>query len=762
MIPTRMIRSLCKIACILAFMPEASSKPEFYGATMSVVLTNVTKGKILAEVNVMTGWRLGSGPCGPTCSLIDVGNSSTSQRTFIENKNNDFYYFGNFTVEYQTGSEHQTSDLYITSNYTEHVVAVSTTETWELLSMKFYALLQPPESKEDIVFDGKFWYSHIKPGDPIRWHLQVKLFNHIRNDTNTFNRIPRAVSKPYYKIQLEHNTTITIPVVDDDGDFLSCKPASGVESFGISFPPPDMKGIHISGACSVTFEAYTSNNFIKGMVIPVVLTVKDFPRYPIEFGAFTPNDDGSTLSKIPVQFLVEVVQSLDTPRFVPPTYGSNHQFVVFKGASWETTIYVNSGTSPLDGLRLICDSNHFKSSIVQRDPSKTDVSFATVYWADQFSQAKKSIVCVTAIDQNMVESAELLCFLIEYIDFQFTFSQPTNSSGRPHFINVPSQSENITCPINATCIIPVFVFSSRPVSNISIIDSRVNFTDITPVSPDNTTSKTYRSDLYIRHLVAEEIKLCLKAEDINGNPSDVLCFRMDYVPPDPCLQKPCLNDGICFSDKITGDFVCKCINDFTGQYCDKGKDPCTPNPCRHGVCYDSAVPYYCYCTDDGINPNQYEGDNCEICKDPLACEATTSTTTAELSTGVTTETSGTAETTESFTTHELTTKSEATTKIICSKTEELTREDLVTMKKTIYSGYTSCVCNIDGKSKEIIKKQPVLQLLVALKMAGFGAAGMTVIVLFSCTVYALKCRSNRKRTIHGEVNQVRPGPSRDP
>ncbi|KAH3874812.1 hypothetical protein DPMN_038065 [Dreissena polymorpha] len=502
----------------------------------------------------MTGWRLGSGPCGPTCSLIDVGNSSTSQRTFIENKNNDFYYFGNFTVEYQTGSEHQTSDLYITSNYTEHVVAVSTTETWELLSMKFYALLQPPESKEDI------------------------------------------------------------------------------------------------------------------------------------FGAFTPNDDGSTLSKIPVQFLVEVVQSLDTPRFVPPTYGSNHQFVVFKGASWETTIYVNSGTSPLDGLRLICDSNHFKSSIVQRDPSKTDVSFATVYWADQFSQAKKSIVCVTAIDQNMVESAELLCFLIEYIDFQFTFSQPTNSSGRPHFINVPSQSENITCPINATCIIPVFVFSSRPVSNISIIDSRVNFTDITPVSPDNTTSKTYRSDLYIRHLVAEEIKLCLKAEDINGNPSDVLCFRMDYVPPDPCLQKPCLNDGICFSDKITGDFVCKCINDFTGQYCDKGKDPCTPNPCRHGVCYDSAVPYYCYCTDDGINPNQYEGDNCEICKDPLACEATTSTTTAELSTGVTTETSGTAETTESFTTHELTTKSEATTKIICSKTEELTREDLVTMKKTIYSG----------------------------------------------------------------------------
>ena len=43
--------------------------------------------------------------------------------------------------------------------------------------------------------------------------------------------------------------------------------------------------------------------------------------------------------------------------------------------------------------------------------------------------------------------------------------------------------------------------------------------------------------------------------------------------------------------------------------------PCAADPCGYnGVCYSNVKPYLCYCTDDGIHPNDFDGKNCDKSK----------------------------------------------------------------------------------------------------------------------------------------------------
>ncbi|XP_044732152.1 cadherin-related tumor suppressor [Chrysoperla carnea] len=112
----------------------------------------------------------------------------------------------------------------------------------------------------------------------------------------------------------------------------------------------------------------------------------------------------------------------------------------------------------------------------------------------------------------------------------------------------------------------------------------------------------------------------------------------------PCQIDTCKNDGICTEAiKVHGDtritdsnaliftsplviheFSCHCTDGFTGQYCHKRQDPCSPNPCKAGgQCRRQGFEFQCICpvTREGRYCEQERGDACSEnpCKNGGSC-----------------------------------------------------------------------------------------------------------------------------------------------
>ncbi|MBN3275660.1 DNER protein, partial [Polyodon spathula] len=83
------------------------------------------------------------------------------------------------------------------------------------------------------------------------------------------------------------------------------------------------------------------------------------------------------------------------------------------------------------------------------------------------------------------------------------------------------------------------------------------------------------------------------------------------VPPNPCENKPCLNNGTCFftAGSLQEDltYLCTCSPGFTGMNCEFFIDPCTSKPCLHGNCTSSGSNegYICVCEEG------YLGERCD-------------------------------------------------------------------------------------------------------------------------------------------------------
>jgi len=82
-------------------------------------------------------------------------------------------------------------------------------------------------------------------------------------------------------------------------------------------------------------------------------------------------------------------------------------------------------------------------------------------------------------------------------------------------------------------------------------------------------------------------------------------YTVPTVPRGLCHPNPCKNGGVCFDDRVS--FICKCREDYGGQYCEKSLNLCNPNPCRNGgTCFTSGSAIICMC------PGIYDGRFCEL------------------------------------------------------------------------------------------------------------------------------------------------------
>ncbi|XP_052269932.1 uncharacterized protein LOC127871230 [Dreissena polymorpha] len=590
----------------------------FYGGAISYYLTKLSTGNVSATVELVTGWQLGKGPCGPNCSKASIGKSTLPYRTLVERDNDE--YFGNITTDYKLQTEMAKQEIrlmnsIVKANMTETVIAVSEDAQWEQELMTFSFELLRNTTHEDVNFDGKFWRHLTFSNSPSAWHLQTTIQPGIRNDTGEQNHCPVVLTRPFYRILLNQTTKIDLPAIDDDGDFVKCKGSQYIEIGELD----QANGTNVSEECSIAINAFESNGYKNDTWIAVAINVKDYPKTAILFGDQMQSSKFSMCTTA-AQLLINVLDHLVTPVFVSPTLEDNHVFVIYVGAMWATDVYAQAPNTTIDEFTVTGRRQEgiHVSSLRNHNEIGHLVRSVQLSWIPD-NKYSEHIICVTAVDTYGVESGQQRCFIIDLRTQVFNYTL-TPRQDKPYFLDVPSTEDLIKCPAEATCIIPIFVKSIRNVTFASIVESFMDYAAIGPIQRVLRNGEyVYQFDFSFRHSLYEKMHLCLEASDDTGVKTEQLCFKTSIEPPDPCFSSPCMNSAQCQQrNDSSGLFDCLCIDGYNGKYCENVPDVCTPNPCIHGTCYDSIRPFFCYCSDDGVNQNDYSGELCETKIDDCA------------------------------------------------------------------------------------------------------------------------------------------------
>ncbi|XP_052767039.1 uncharacterized protein LOC128207891 [Mya arenaria] len=496
---------------------------------------------------------------------------------------------------------------FVHSSYHENVIAVSIAGQWEQESAKLIFPLNRNKGLEDFNFDGVYWRDLSFQGPKRRWHLQTRIRPHIRDDTNSRNHCPRFMAKPSYRIKPNTTTKIEIPFMDKDGDLVRC--SQPIHIAAGEFGNITVPGLSVLEDCSVEIAALSKYGYKDEDWIAVLVTVRDFPRTDVIFGDDVYQTAMFAFSETSLQFAVNVKDVLEVPVFIYPTPPAKHEFYLYIGVSLKILVFAKTSENTTINSFAVTgiDKETYEISPAQSDPDgREHVKFAEFKWTPSDSDIGFHLACITATDLTGVDSEERRCFVLNVKGERF--NQSTHSSNKPYFVHVPSTSEFVKCPTDTTCVIPIYVNSSSIVSQMHVRDAYVRTASIGLVSQVTFNGEVlYKADLSFQHPKNDEVQICLQAEDINNLSSDELCFTTKIIPPDPCLETPCLNSGICKSDKEAGTFNCQCVYGYEGINCQLGIDDCPmDNPCNgHGLCIDGVKSYTCKCF------SRYDGDRCE-------------------------------------------------------------------------------------------------------------------------------------------------------
>ncbi|XP_053396081.1 uncharacterized protein LOC128556142 [Mercenaria mercenaria] len=200
-----MVKHVLIIIVILASVLQQHARAEqgqFYGGSMSYKMDKQANGTNMVTIELITGWVLGKGPCGPGCSRRDIGRSTRSTRPLMTRTYLD--YLGNYTSDYVNRStgKWETRDMnaLVLSTYNETVIAVSEHEKWEQDILHFSFIMPTGTEKLHINFDGEYWRKNFTlQRGTVRWHLQTRVSAAVRSDTGKTNQSPRSFAKPFYR-----------------------------------------------------------------------------------------------------------------------------------------------------------------------------------------------------------------------------------------------------------------------------------------------------------------------------------------------------------------------------------------------------------------------------------------------------------------------------------------------------------------------------------------------------------------------------------
>ncbi|XP_053374828.1 uncharacterized protein LOC123563934 isoform X3 [Mercenaria mercenaria] len=599
------------LVCLLCLNTVKSEDGAFYGGSISYKLEEIA-GKKIAHIELITGWKLGEGPCGANCSKRDVNKVVNERRSQKEQSSGIQNYFGNFSTDYTDQNRatiERDLNTIVRFNYTEWVIAVSEQAMWEQELMKFS--FEMADAAEDINYDGSFWRP-LMYGNNFKWHFQTKAVHSVRSDTNRMNNCPQVVIKAFYRVKLNTVSTIRIPMMDPDGDIVRCFMAAFVEG-GKLKEAPGVKVQNESGTnvCKVSINADISFGYTDDSWIAIPLTFRDYNTKKIHFGKNDKIPGKFSLSSTSAQFVVQILENLVTPEFVSPTVEGDHIFIAYTGSVWSVDIYAQApvNTTIYEFIPLGRNREPITVSTIKEEKTRDRVKYATMSWEPSLDDIGQHILCTRVVDSTGVDADELRCFVLEVKADTFNHSS-TKHPGKPYFIDIPSVDQFVNCKIAATCLIPLFVKSAAQVKTIQVTESFTDETAIGKVEAVTYSGETvYKAILSFTHFMPGVEKICLSATDINNITSEEVCISSEIEPPDPCLSAPCRNSATCRSNRRTGTFICECLSSqFHGSLCEKQSDPCDPNPCnKDHITQAVGASMTCYC----LCKSGFTGKHCE-------------------------------------------------------------------------------------------------------------------------------------------------------
>ncbi|GFO49255.1 integrin beta-like protein a [Plakobranchus ocellatus] len=269
---------------------SVNGNQHFRGGSTSVeIIDSSNPAYYTVRMTIVTGWELSKGPCGPNCSVDDIGRSTELTRAEMINRTGDREYFGKWSLEigYANTSVGRASITdHVNKNIRGRVNNVNLPTRWMQEIAQFEVNITNSEYT-DIVLEGDSWMDTQLQNctrDPVtgtcRYHLQQKIRLGTRNDTGKPNESPLVLYKPVYRVRLNEETRIPIVVADNDGDASRCRSAMFVE---LSLIRP-MLGTNITNDCVVVISAYEADGFKDGDWGIVNIIVEDVPLNSVIMG----------------------------------------------------------------------------------------------------------------------------------------------------------------------------------------------------------------------------------------------------------------------------------------------------------------------------------------------------------------------------------------------------------------------------------------------------------------------------------------------
>ncbi|GFR65259.1 carboxyl-ester lipase [Elysia marginata] len=303
------------------FLLSANGSQHFRGGSTSVeILDHSHPEYYTVRMTIVTGWELDKGPCGPNCTVADIGRSTVVTRAEFINRTGDSEYFGRWSLEsrYPDTSVGR-SDItdHVNKNIQGRVNNINIPTRW-MQEIAHFEVNINSSDYTDIVLEGDSWMDTQLQNCSLdlithtcKYHLQQKIRLGIRNDTNKPNESPLVLYKPVYRVRLNEVTRIPIVVADNDGDACRCRSARFVE---LSLIHP-IVGTNITSDCVVVISAFESDGFRDGDWGIVNVIVEDVPLNSVIMGGNLYQGKKDNLGQTQVQTLA----NLTSPEFIAPT-----------------------------------------------------------------------------------------------------------------------------------------------------------------------------------------------------------------------------------------------------------------------------------------------------------------------------------------------------------------------------------------------------------------------------------------------------------